>query len=339
VTSNVSGHVDRPSILLSQLGGSITDYLHVAAVVAAVGLERAWVAETRGPDALLTAGLIAREQPLEVGTAIVPVYNRSPALLAMAAADIVRLGGGRPVHLGLGAGGKVLVEQWHGIPFERSLDRMRDAITVIRQAVAGERTDVAGPGWSSQKFSLLTPPPSASDVRIYIGGMGPKMQSLAAAIADGLIVTWVSARILQDRAAAVAADLRAVGRDEADFRLVARAYAAVATNPSEVREHVRQELVEYVLSPPYANYFRSIGFDAEVEGVKAAFAAGDRQASRASISDALLDEVLIAGPADEVVERLREFAAAGAADVMVQPVAMTRGGDPIATIRALGELW
>ena len=59
--SGPSRTVDRPSVLLSQLGGPITDYLDAAAVVAEVGPERAWVAETRGPDALLTAGLIARE--------------------------------------------------------------------------------------------------------------------------------------------------------------------------------------------------------------------------------------------------------------------------------------
>lgn len=331
--------VGRPSVLLSQLGGPITAYLDAAAVVAEVGLTRAWVAETRGPDALLTAGLIAREHPLEVGTAIVPVHNRSPAILAMAVADIVRLGGGRTVHLGLGAGGKVLVEQWHGIPFERSLARVRDAIAVIRQATAGERTNVDGDGWSSHKFSLLDPPSSAGDVRIYIGGMGPKMQALAAEVADGLIVTWLSARILRDRAAAINADVRAFGRPDDEFKLVARAYAAVTDQPAVVRASVRQELVEYVLSPPYAAYFRSVGFDAEVKGVKAAFAVGDREASRASISDDLLDEILIAGPADEVVERLREFAITGADDVMVQPVGVGRGGDPIATIRALGELW
>lgn len=328
-----------PSILLSQLGGPITDYLDAASVVARAGLSRVWLAETRGPDALLAAALIAREHPLEVGTAIVPVYNRSPAILAMAAADIVELGGGRTVHLGLGAGGKVLVEQWHGIPFERSLDRMRDAIAIIRQATSGERTAVSGAGWSSNRFSLLSPPAKPESVRIYIGGMGPKMQALAASEADGLILTWVSARILRDRALALRQDLVDAERDPDDFRLVARVYAAVTDDAAAVREHVRQELVEYVLSPPYAAYFRSVGFRDEVEGVRAAFAAGDRAASRAAISDQLLDEVLIAGPADEVVERIRAFGPAGAADTMVQPVGRQRGGDPEATIRAIGEAW
>lgn len=328
-----------PSVLLSQLGGQITDYLDAAAVVAAAGLQRAWIAETRGPDALITAALIAREQPLEVGTAIVPVYNRSPAILAMAAADIARLSAGRPVHLGLGAGGKVLIEQWHGIPFERSLAHMRDAIAIIRQAVAGEHTAVEGDGWSSQRFSLLAPPPNPSNVHIYVGGMGPKMQTLAATLADGLILTWVSARILRQRVPLLRADVEAAGRTMDNFRLVARVYVAVTDDPESVREHVRQELVEYVRSPPYARYFRSIGFQDEADGVERAFAAGDRDASRAAISDALLDEVFIAGPADEVVERVREFRDAGAADVMVQPVGRPRGGDPLDTIRALGERW
>lgn len=330
---------ELPSILLSQLGGPITDYLDAAAVVARAGLSRVWLAETRGPDALLAAALIAREQPLEVGTAIVPVYNRTPAILAMAAADIVELGGGRPFHLGLGAGGKVLIEQWHGIPFERSLAHVRDTIEIVRQATAGERTAVTGAGWSSNRFSLLSPPPSPERVRIYVGGMGPKMQALAASVADGLILTWVSPRILRDRADAVRRDVVAAGRAPHDFRLVARVYAAVTDDVAAVREHVRQELVEYVLSPPYAAYFSSVGFEREVQGVRAAFDAGDRAASRAAISDDLLDEVLVAGPADEVVERIRGFGLAGADDTMVQPVGRQRGGDPEATIRAIGERW
>ena len=99
-----------------------------------------WLAETSGPDPLVAAALIAREHDLEVGTAVVPVWSRTPAVLAAAAADIVAIGRGRPFHLGLGAGGQAIVERWHGLDFAGSVERVADTIAILRQALAGERT-------------------------------------------------------------------------------------------------------------------------------------------------------------------------------------------------------
>ena len=167
------GAVTAPtSVLLANLG-SLDATLAAAAEVEAAGLERAWLAETAGPDALIAAALIAREHDLEVGTAVVPVWSRTPAVLAAAAADVAAIGRRRPFHLGLGAGGQAMVERWHGLDYAGSVERVADTIAILRQALAGERTDHRGERARSDGFRLSSPPcPGAVD--IYVGGMGPR---------------------------------------------------------------------------------------------------------------------------------------------------------------------
>lgn len=324
----------KVSVLLSNTP-DVDGVLELAGLVESAGLGRVWLAETDGLDAAALGGVIAARTSLEIGTAIVPVYSRSPALLAMTAGTWARLGGGdRPVHLGIGAGGQVIVERWHGVPFDRPLDSVRDTLRVLRQALAAERTSYAGPARHSDGFRLAVGPvPSA---RVYVGGMGPKMQALGAEEADGLIVTWLSPRVLATFSADFTATVRAAGRDRADVTLVARAYVAVTDDVAGCREAVRRELVEYVVSPPYGRYFRSVGFGAEVDAVTAAFTARERDRAVAGVSDRLLDEVLVVGTsADEVTEQLAGYLAAGADDLMVQPVPAARAGDPRRTIAAL----
>ena len=324
----------QTSVLLANLG-SLDATLAAAAEVEAAGLDRVWLAETSGPDPLLAAALIAREHDLEVGTAVVPVWSRTPAVLAAAAADIAAIGHRRPFHLGLGAGGQAIVERWHGLDFAGSVERVADTIAILRQALAGERTAHHGDRARSEGFRLSSPP-CAGDVDLYVGGMGPRMLDLAGRVADGLILSWSPARDVPGRLTALRDGAVASGRS-AQVRLVTRVYAAVTDDPAAARQGVRTELVEYLASPPYARWFRSIGFEEEVDAVAAAFAARDRAASAAAISDRMVDDLLIAGDAATVLEGIAAYARAGADDVMVQPVPPERGGDVAATIAALGR--
>jgi alkanesulfonate monooxygenase SsuD/methylene tetrahydromethanopterin reductase-like flavin-dependent oxidoreductase (luciferase family) len=133
--------------------------------------------------------------------------------------------------------------------------------------------------------------------------------------------------------------VQAAGRERADVTLVARAYVAVTDDVDGTREAVRRELVEYVVSPPYGRYFRSVGFGDEVDAVTTGFTARDRERAVAGVSDRLLDEVLVVGKsADEVTDRLTAYLAAGADDLMVQPVPEARGGDQRRTVAALAAL-
>jgi alkanesulfonate monooxygenase SsuD/methylene tetrahydromethanopterin reductase-like flavin-dependent oxidoreductase (luciferase family) len=136
----------QTSVLLANLG-SLDVTLAAAAEVEAAGLGRVWLAETSGPDPLLAAALIAREHDLEVGTAVVPVWSRTPAVLAAAPADIAAIGRRRPFHLGLGAGGQAIVERWHGLDFTgwSSVSPTPSPSCARRWQASGRRTTATGP--------------------------------------------------------------------------------------------------------------------------------------------------------------------------------------------------
>jgi alkanesulfonate monooxygenase SsuD/methylene tetrahydromethanopterin reductase-like flavin-dependent oxidoreductase (luciferase family) len=160
----------QTSVLLANTAGA-AELLDLADVVASSGLPRVWLAEAGGLEASAMAAVIARTTQLEVGTAIVPVYSRSPVALARMASTWSHLGGDRPVNLGVGAGGQMIVERWHGVPFQKPVSTVRDTLAILRQALAGERTELEGKARRSSGFRLATGP--APQVRRYAGGMGP----------------------------------------------------------------------------------------------------------------------------------------------------------------------
>jgi probable F420-dependent oxidoreductase len=329
------GNLENASVLLANLA-TVDELLEMGNLAQSCGVSRVWLAETCGLEAGAVGAVLARTTRLEVGAAIVPAYSRSPAALAMMASTWSQLGEDRPVHLGIGAGGQIIVERWHGVPFEKPAATVRDTVSIIRQALAGERTEYRGRARRSSGFKLATGP--APQVRLYVGGMGPLMVDLAAELADGLIVTWASPRALTTLSASFAAAVTAHGRRPEEVRLVARAYVAVTDTVEAAREAVRAELVEYLVSPPYARYFESVGFGDEVSAVKAAFSAREREGAVAAVSDRLLDELLVVGTdAAAIRPQLAAYLEAGADEVLVQPVPVSRHGNPERTIRALPE--
>ena len=112
-----------------------------------------WLAETGGAESFALGGAIANvTQRIDIGTAIVPTYNRTPAVLAMGAGTLAQLSDERFI-LGLGTSSHAIIQQWNGVPFEAPLARMRDSVAILRQALSGEKTDYAGSTIESNGFS------------------------------------------------------------------------------------------------------------------------------------------------------------------------------------------
>jgi alkanesulfonate monooxygenase SsuD/methylene tetrahydromethanopterin reductase-like flavin-dependent oxidoreductase (luciferase family) len=103
------------------------------------GYPAIWLAETNGPDSFSLAGALAMvTSRATIGTAIVPVYNRTPAVLAMTAATLGSLAPGRFV-LGLGSSSHAIVEEWNGVPFEQPLAHVRESVAILRRPCGGDR--------------------------------------------------------------------------------------------------------------------------------------------------------------------------------------------------------
>ena len=295
------------------------------------GYDAIWLAETAGPDSFSLAGAVAAvTSRVRIGTAIVPVYNRSPAVLAMSAASLADLSGGRFV-LGLGSSSHAIIEGWNGIPFELPLTRVRESVAVIRQALGGGRTDFAGRTLRSRGFRLPgvpDPPPP-----IYLAALREKMLRLAGEIGEGLIVNLFPASALPQILSAYRAGAAAAGRDARGDEVVCRFQVGVGDDVGAARNLVRMVFASYVAQPVYNRFFAWCGFEEEARAVADAFARGDRAASAAALSDDLVDRVTILGSAGACREQLAEFVAGGVTTSVISPLAADARG-VVATLEA-----
>jgi alkanesulfonate monooxygenase SsuD/methylene tetrahydromethanopterin reductase-like flavin-dependent oxidoreductase (luciferase family) len=324
----------RPEVSLFLSNLEARAALEVARAGEAAGISRAWIADTPHVDVGALGAVLAASTSLELGTGVIGVFTRSPASLACMISTWARLAGdGRALHLGLGAGGPVPVTRWHGAAFERPVEAVRDTVAIVRQALAGRRTAYDGATRGSHGFQL--PGGAVPSARVCIGGLGPRMRALAAEVADGLILSWATPAGIRAAARGLARDLTRCGRPRGAVRLLARAYVDVCEDPTAVRSGVSAELVEYAMAPPYARFFAELGYADDVRAVAEAFARGDRRATCAAAARRMTDSFLLAGSPEEVRGRLGDLLDSGVDEVILQPVAAFRGGDPVRTVREL----
>src|SRR5262249_10631496 len=150
----------------------------VAERVESLGYDSVWIADTgAGPDAFVVGAAVGTcTEKLRIGTAVVPVYTRTPSVMAACAGSLAQLAPGRIV-LGIGASSETIVDAWGGVPYERPLARMRESVTLLRQMLAGERVTFAGQTLRTKGFRLVSPPPLP--VPIYLAALMPPMLELA----------------------------------------------------------------------------------------------------------------------------------------------------------------
>jgi len=286
------------------------------------GYTAVWLAETAGPDAFALAAAIAgATSRMTIGTGVVPVYNRTPAALAMAAGTVAQLSDDRFV-LGVGSSSHAIVQEWNGVPFVKPLTRVRETVAVLRQALAGQRTDFAGETLRSRGFRLGSVP--AKPVPIYVGALRERMLALAGEVGDGLVVNLFPTSALPRMLAAHRAGGARAGRDVARHEVVCRFQVAVTGDVAAARNVVRLAFGPYVAQSVYNAFFAWCGFEAEARAVADAFARGDRAGVAAAMSDDLVDRVTILGPAERCREQVAEFVAAGVTTPVISPLAAGR---------------
>ena len=288
------------------------------------GYDAIWLAETSGPDSFALGGAIATATDVStIGTAIVPVYNRTPAVLAMSAATMQQISGGRFV-LGLGSSSHAIIGDWNGIPFERPLTHVRESVAILRQALAGEKTHFSGEVLRSKGFRLGNVP--EQPVPIYLAALREKMLRLAGAIGDGLIVNLFPASALPQILAAYRTGATESGRDATRHEVVCRFQVLVGDDRAMARNVVRMAFGGYMSAPVYNKFLAWCGFESEMREVAAAFARKDRAGVASAMSDDLVDRITILGTADQCREQIAAFVAAGVTTPVLSPLAMDRRG-------------
>src|SRR5712691_12314759 len=161
------------------------------------GFRAAWFPEITFGDAFGPAtGTALKTSSLLLGTGVVGIWSRSPVTMALQAATLNELSGGRLL-LGVGLQARGYVEGWHGQRYERPVRAMREYVTILRRILAGEAVTFEGEIFSVQNFQLMMQPPERQ-ARIYMAAIGPQMTRLAGELADGIIGYCYSAAFVRD---------------------------------------------------------------------------------------------------------------------------------------------
>lgn len=302
----------------------------LAQQVEAAGYRSLWTNEARGRDALATCHAWGRAtSELEVGVGVVPIWTRTPAQLAMAAATLQEDLDGRFL-LGLGVSHPATMGPWHGADYRKPLSAAREMLDILQRLGAGEEADVDGEVFSSRRFALgVTPRPPAP--RLYLAAMGPRMLELAGASADGVLLNWSS----PDEVARARERVTDAGQGT---EVATYVRVAVHEDRGVARRALAAEIGRYCALPAYAAHFERQGYGETVEAVKSAY----REGGSGAVAGAIPDEVLLdlgwfGTPDDDATETLARYATAGL-DHLVARVVVADGevaSSVAATVAAL----
>jgi probable F420-dependent oxidoreductase len=281
-------------------GVPLPDHAAIVRALPDLGYTDLWSAETNGTDAFTPLALAAAWEPtLRLGTAIVPVFTRGPALIAMSAASLASAAPGRFV-LGLGASSPVIVGNWNGLAFDEPYRRSRDVLRVVRRALAGERVDGRFDTFTIRRFKLEQPPDPAPP--ILLAALRPQMLALAGREADGAILNWLAPHDVPQCTAAI-------GNPAAD--VVARVFVCPTADAAYARGIGRLLISTYLTVPAYAAFHDWLGRGELLKPMNDAWAAGDRAGAAAAVPDEVVDDLVVHGSPEACAERVAEYVAAG----------------------------
>jgi F420-dependent oxidoreductase-like protein len=323
--------------------GSVHDrpFAEVAAFARAAeesGFEAMFVPEAWGRDAFVTLGALARvTEHIALGTGIVNVYSRTPALLAMAAATLDELSGGRAI-LGLGTSGQRVVEGWHGVPMARPLRRLRETTEAVRAIIGGSRRGYKGETISVAPGFAVTLARPRERIPIYHASLTPRAIKQCAEVADGWLPYFTSPETLRSDVALIEESLRSAGRERASFTIAPFLPVLVTDDEAAARAVLRRHLAFYIggMGRFYREAVARHGFAGAAEAVRRSWEERDRDAAAAAITDELLDAFAIVGDAQRCRARLDVYRASGADLPVLALPGDVSVADAERTVHALG---
>jgi len=302
----------------------VAGIVELSPLIEQAGFGAFWKGESNSTDPLiLLSGIAAHTKKLKLGTAIYHIYGRSPVTLGVQSATLQDLSDGRLL-LGLGVANKTIAA-WHGGTFDRPLRRAREYIDIVRQTAAGERVEYQGEIYSTGQRFQLSWKPSHPSFPIYLAGLGPQMTKLVGQISDGVFINMAIPSTIRDIATRVRAGAVEAGRDPGKLEIISKVRVSLHPDRAVARSRLRQVLTFYNIADHYRDMLIASGFEPEVKEIQEAFKAGGFKAAATKMTDAYMDKlpVIPATSVQEIKERLKPFADAGATRLIVPYVPVT----------------
>ena len=294
-----------------------------------MGYDSVWTAEAYGNDAVTSAAwVLAQTSKIRVGTAIMQMPARTPAMCAMTAMSLDQLSGGRFI-VGLGASGPQVVEGWHGVPYGKPVTRTKEYIQIMRKIFEREGpVEFDGqmyqmPNQSEGTTGLGKPLKSilaaATDIPIYTASITPAGLRCAGEVADGVFPVWMDPNKYSVLGDAIEQGFEKAGngRGLKDFDVAPFVTVAMNDDLDAAFDALRPWLALYIGGMGaknknfYHEYATRLGYGDAADQIQYLYLSGKKSEAEALVPNELLDEVSLVGPRERIIERLGPWKEAG----------------------------
>lgn len=313
--------------------GAGTDQSNIDIAVEAdrLGFDVVWAAEAYGNDVVSTLAFVAaRTERIDIGSAVMQIPGRTPAMTAMTAAGLDALSGGR-FRCGLGVSGPQVSEGWHGVRYDKPLGRTREYIEIVRMALQRKRLRYDGthfqlplPDGPGKALMLVTPPLRA-DVPIYLAAVGPKNLELTGEIADGWLGVFTAYDDLQPVLDRIAAGAAKAGRSLSDIDVGVSAGVAIGDDIEQMADRIRPHQALYIggMGSREQNFYNNnavrLGYGDAAQKIQDLYLGRHYEEAAAAVPLELVDRTSLLGPVERVADRLQALRENGATTVNVSP--------------------
>src|SRR5262245_40636563 len=329
-------------------GSGPSDNIAIAREAERLGYHSLWTAEAYGSDAVTAlVWLAAHTERINVGTAIMQMSARTPAMTAMTAATIDLLTGGRFL-LGIGASGPQVVEGWHGVIYGKLLIRTREYVEILRTILKreqplethGEYYDIPVRGGTGLGKPLkLIVHPLRSNIPIYVAATGPKNVALAAEIGEGWLPVFYSPYRREVFSSSLDEGFarRTGGMPPVDFDIAPTVSVVIGDNLDECRMKIKPNLALYVggMGARGKNFYNELacryGYEDAAKTIQDLYLSGKKNEAIAAVPNELVDEVALCGPKERIRDRLPAWREAGVTTLIC-------GTGSVQAIRTMAEL-
>jgi probable F420-dependent oxidoreductase len=275
----------------------------------AAGYDDVWFADINGGDALTMAAALAMSTSrVRIGTAIIPVFTRTPAVFASTVHVLHKVSNGRFI-LGLGSSSQTMMENWNGLNFEKPLTRVKETTQIVRSMLVGEKSDFDGKTLYTHGYRQAPLPDGGPP--IYIAGLRGKMLEMAAEVGDGVILNLFPKKALPKMMEHIRIGAERGGKKLEDIEIVCRHQVMVTDDAPRIKDLFRSHFAPYYATPVYNKFLAWAGYEENAQAIREGWAARDRNKTTAALKDNLVDEIASIGSAEYCHDRIREYADMG----------------------------
>jgi alkanesulfonate monooxygenase SsuD/methylene tetrahydromethanopterin reductase-like flavin-dependent oxidoreductase (luciferase family) len=270
-------------------------------------IDSLWIPESWGRESFSSLGAISQiTKNVRLGTSIIGIYSRTPAITAMAATTLDMLSGNRTV-IGLGASTPAIVENWHGVHFDMPASRMKEYVELVRLMTQGEKVNYSGKFFKINNFKMLHQP-QRKHIPIFMAAVNKKMISIACDLADGILLYLRPFEELNK----TVYELKQATKGKA-FEIACSFICAVSNkDPQKARDRGAMTLAFYVaVGKYYSNFLAENGFKAEVQKIIGEYRKSGAERAAKFVSDKMLSSLAVCGSSEDCRESLSKFLSTG----------------------------